>query len=297
MQEAGTLTGEGASIGGPKGFGEKAWASLASTGGMVLVSGAYSALETYGPSSRVIFYDYLPFQGARDAVLAATLGAWLGAWGFHLIRSGRHFSITRLMVGCLVGGALGLIVGGILAFSSNAIGIHPIVAVVSAALAPGMGAWLGGIAIFRSTGAKVRSRFHWLPLALAATVALWLILPQFTAFPKHGTVAEREAWARSNIRQYGSLTRTVEKIPLIAESIGRVTTIAPTSGEQHVFAQTMDGVAMKMALEVVGEKGAGTLRVDCTLDGDTVFDWESATWTMDGTTTEISTVPNLLRRR
>jgi hypothetical protein len=297
MQEAGTAAEEGAPFGGPKGFGEKAWASLASTGGMVLVSGAYWALDSYGPSSRVVFYDYLPFQGARDAVLAATLGVWLGAWGFRLVWPGRHFSITRLMVGCLVGGALGLIVGGILAFSSDAIGIHPIVAVVSATLAPSMGAWLGGIAMFRSTEARVRGRFYWLPLSLAATVALWLILPQFTAFPKNGTVAEREAWARGNIRQYGSLTRTVEKIPLVAESIGRVTAIAPTSGEQHVFAQTMDGVAMKMVLEVVGEKGAGILRVDCTLDGDTVFDWELATWTMDGTTAEISTVPNLLQRR
>jgi tripartite-type tricarboxylate transporter receptor subunit TctC len=109
--------------------------------------------------------------------------------------------------------------------------------------------------MFRSTEPARRGRFHWLPLSLAAAVALWLIHPQFVAFPAHGTVAAREAWARSNIRQYGSLTRTVEKIPLIQELVGRVTAIAPTSGGQHAAAQTMDGVDMNMTLEVVGEKG------------------------------------------
>ena len=62
-------------------------------------------------------------------------------------------------------------------------------------------------------------------------------------------------------------------------------------------ALTMDGVEMDMVLDVVGDKGAGTLHVQCTIDGDTVFDWQPATWTMDGTTTEIATVSNLLRRR
>jgi hypothetical protein len=140
MQEAGALTGQATPSRDPKGFHEKAWASLASTGGMVLVLCAYWALETYGPSSRVVFYDYLPFQGARDFLLAATLGTWLGAWGFRFFRPGRHYSVLRLMVGCLVGGALGLMVGAALALSSNATGIHPVVLLASAALVPGLGA-------------------------------------------------------------------------------------------------------------------------------------------------------------
>ena len=145
MQEAGTLTGEAAPIGGPAAFREKAWASLASTGGILLVLGAYWALETYGPSSRVVFYDYLPFQGAWECVLAATLGAWLGAWGFRLFQPGRHYSIIRLMVGCLLGATLGLIAGALLVLPSNTTTIHPIVLLVIAAIVPCVGAWWFGI--------------------------------------------------------------------------------------------------------------------------------------------------------
>jgi hypothetical protein len=85
VQEAGTLAGAAAPFADPASFRQKAWASLASTGGMLLVLGAYWALETYGPSSRVVFYDYLPFRGAWDCVLAATLGAWLVYFGLKVI--------------------------------------------------------------------------------------------------------------------------------------------------------------------------------------------------------------------
>ena len=53
---------------------------------------------------------------------------------------------------------------------------------------------------------------------------------------------------------------------------------------------------MNMVLEVVGDRGGGILHVHCTIDGDMVFDWQPATWTMDGLTTEISTVHNLVSR-
>ena len=201
------------------------------------------------------------------------------------------------MVGCLLGGAFGLIVAGVLVLgTSHASGIRPILLLVSAAIIPGVGAWWCGIAMFRSTQPTKRGRLGWLPLSIAATVAVWLIYPQFVAFPKQGTVAEREAWARLHIPQYISLTRTIKTLPLIRESVGRVTAIAPASGQQHVTALTMDGVEMDTVVEVVGDKGGGILRVHCTIDGDTVFEWQPATWTMDGLTTEISTVPNLLRR-
>jgi hypothetical protein len=295
MQDAGALTGEAPPVGDPKGFREKARASLASTAGMILVPCAYEALETYGPSSRVVFYDYLPFRDARNFLLAATLGAWLGTWCFRLLRPGSHFSSIRLMVGCLLGGALGLIVAGLLVLGT-ATGIHPIVLVAIAAIVPGVGAWWCGIAMFRSIESTKRGRLGWLPLSIAGIVAVWLIYPQFAAFPEHGTVTEREAWAQHNIRQYMSLTRTINKIPLIRESVGSLTAVAPASGQQHVTAQTMDGVEMNMVLEVVGDRGGGLLHVNCTVDGDMVFDWQPATWTMDGSTTEISTVPNLLRR-
>ena len=90
---------------------------------------------------------------------------------------------------------------------------------------------------------------------------------------------------------------TVESIPLIQDSVGGVIAIAPASGVQQVTAGDMDGIMMRLVLDVVGDKGTGTLQVHCTIDGDTVFDWQPATWTMFGMTTEIATVSNLLRRR
>ena len=294
LQDAGALTGEATSFGNSKGFRQKAWASVASTAGMFLVPCACLALEAYGPSSRVVFYDYLPFKDACNFVLAATLGAWLGAWCFRLLQSGSQYSTVRLMVGCLLGGALGLIVAGLLVLSTpHAIGIHPIILVVIAAIIPGVSAWWCGIVMFKSTQPTKGGRLGWLSLSIAATVAVWLIYPQFVAFPKQGTVAEREAWAQLHIPQYRSLTRTIKTLPLIRESVGRVTAIAPASGQQHVTALTMDGVEMNIVLDVVGDRGGGILHVHCTIDEDTVFDWQPATWTMDGLTTEISTVPNL----
>ena len=297
MHDADTLTGDAAPLGNLASFREKAFASLASTTGMVLVLCAYLALDTYGPSSRIIFYDYLPLRGAVDFVLAATLGAWLGASCFRLLSSGSYYSRIRLMVGCLLGGALGLIVAAPLVLGTpHTTGIPAIVLLVSAAIIPGVGAWWCGMVMFRSIQPTKRGWFGWLPLGMAAAAALWLIYPQLVAFPEHGTAAEREAWARINVRQYTSLTRTVEKIPLIQGNVGRVTAIAPASGQHQATALTMDGVEMDMVLDVVGDRAAGVLHVNCTIDGDLVFDWQPATWTMDGSTTEISTVPNLYRR-
>jgi hypothetical protein len=119
MRDPDTLTGEATPFAAREGFREKAWPSLASTAGMFVVPSAYQALETYGPSSRVVFYDYLPFQGAFDFLLAATLGAWLGAWCFRLFRSGRHYSSIRLTMGCLLGGALGMVVAGLLVLGTH----------------------------------------------------------------------------------------------------------------------------------------------------------------------------------
>jgi hypothetical protein len=306
MQNAGGMAGDATPFGPATGFPGKAWASLAATGGMLLMLFAYWALETYGPASRVVFLDYLPLWDTRNYSVAAALGAWLGARGFRLFRSGMNYSSARLVVGCLLGGALGLIAAGLLLllfiFGLYAAGIRPGVplasaATISAVIVAAVGAWRCGIALFRSTEPTRRGYFGWLPLCIAASVAVWLILPQFAAFPNHGSIAEREAWARQNIRQYVSLMHTVENIPLIQDSVGGVTAIAPASGVQQVTAGDMDGIMMRLVLDVVGDKGAGTLRVQCTIYEETVYDWQPATWTMDGTTTEIATVSNLLRRR
>jgi hypothetical protein len=306
MQNAGGMADDATPFGHATGFPDKAWASLAATGGMLLMLFAYWALETYGPSSRVVFLDYLPLWDTRNYLVATALGAWLGARGFRLFRSGMNYSSTRLMLGCLLGGALGLIVAVLLmllfVYVLYAAGIRPGVplasaAMVSAVILSAVGAWRCGIALFRSKEPTRRGYFGWLPLIIAASVGVWLILPQFAAFPSHGSIAEREAWARLNIRQYVSLMHTVENIPLIKDSVGGVTAIAPASGVQQVTAGDMDGIMMRLVLDVVGDKGAGTLHVHCTIDGETVFDWQPATWTMNGTTTEIATVSNLFRRR
>jgi hypothetical protein len=307
MQNAGGMAGDATPFGHATGFPDKAWASLAAAGGMLLTLFAYWALETYGPSSRVVFLDYLPLWDARNYSVTAALGAWLGARGFRLFRSGMNYSSVRLVVGCLLGGALGLIAAGLLmllfAYGLYAAGIRPSVPLASAAAAgsavivSAVGAWLCGIALFRSTEPTRRGYFGWLPLSIAASVAVWLILPQFAAFPSHGSIAEREAWARLNMRQYVSLMHTVENIPLIKDNVGGVTAIAPASGVQQVTAGDMDGIMMNLVLDVVGDKGAGTLHVQCTIYEETVYDWQPATWTMDGTTTEIATVSNLFRRR
>jgi hypothetical protein len=106
----------------------------------------------------------------------------------------------------------------------------------------------------------------------------------------------RGAWARLHIPQYADLARTIDNTPIIQDSIGRLTAIAPASGVQHVTGLDMDGVAMRLVLDVIGERGVGTLSVNCTIDRDVVFDWQPAIWGASGKTTEITTVPNQLRR-
>jgi hypothetical protein len=123
---------------------------------------------------------------------------------------------------------------------------------------------------------------------------LAFLIPQFRAFPKNAPLAEREAWARQHVPQYGSLTRIVGSVPVVAEDVGRIVGIAPTAGDTHIAGRDMDGIGMNFTLDVVGEKGHGVFRVRCTIDGDTVWTWESGTWTFNGQTTEITTVPNVV---
>ncbi len=288
--------------GRPASVADKARASLATVAGMFLATGAQWALDARGPSSRVEFLEYLPFWATLHTVLGAALGAWLGARAIRLARPRMSFSVARLMAGCLTGGVLGFVAGVVLAVGSlfaagvQAGGALPIAIFAFAAGASAIAAWLCGIALFKSKEPAKRGRLDWLPAGVAAAVAAWLVMPQFTAFPSDGGLEEREAWARSRIRQYGSLMRTVEGIPQIRDSVGHVTAIAPASGARQVTAADMDGMMMKLVLDVAGDKGSGTLRVECTIDGDTVFQWSPGFWTMDGKTIEILSVPNLLRR-
>jgi len=280
-------------------FGKKALASLAATAGMLLLPAAYLILETYGPAGRIVFYEYLPGPEAVNYPLAGMLGAWLGARVYGLFNPQTHYSVARLATGCLLGGGLGFVLAAFATFSSLQPGwIYTGVFFVIVAV-PVAGAWLGGIALFKATDPAGHRRFRWLQptaVCLAIVWIVWLLIPQFRAFPKNAPLAEREAWARQHVPQYGSLTRIVGGIPVVAEDVGRIVGIAPTAGDAHVAGRDMDGIGMNFTLDVVGEKGHGVFRVRCTIDYNTniIWTWESGTWTFNGQTTEITTVPNVV---
>jgi hypothetical protein len=270
-------------------FRKKALASLAATAGMLLLPAAYLMLETYGPAGRIVFYEYLP---GPEVPLAGVLGAWLGARVYRLFNSHIHYSVARLATGCLLGGSLGFAVAAFVTFSPQSGWIYT--SVFFGVVVPIAGAWLGGIALFKATEPAGHRRFQWLQPTAVCLAIVWLVIPQFRAFPKNAPLAEREAWARQHVPQYGSLTRIVGSLPVVAEDVGRVVGIAPTAGDAHIAGRDMDGIGMNFTLDVVGEKGHGVFRVRCTIDGNTVWTWESGTWTFNGRTTEITTVPNVV---
>jgi hypothetical protein len=297
MQTAGGVTSNAAEGGRPTAFSEKALASLAATSGMLLLLGAYWTLDSYGPASRVVFYEYLPFWSGLNNLLAALLGTWLGARVYRIFRPQARFSGARLVAGCLLGAFLGLALAGTLLFASSWSAIPEAATFAIGVILPAVGAWWCGTVLFRPGGPATLGWRGWLAAGAAALIGVWLIHPQFTAFPNHGNIAEREAWARLHIPQYADLARTIENIPIIQDSIGRLTAIAPASDVQHMTGLDMDGVAMRLVLDVMGERGVGTLSVNCTIDQDVVFDWQPAIWTASGKTTEITTVANQLRRK
>jgi len=261
---------------------------------MLLLPAAYLILETYGPAGRIVFYEYLPGRDFVSYPLAGMLGAWLGARGYRLFNSQIHYSVARLATGCLLGGSLGFAAAAVPTFSSLESSWIQKGALFGVVVVPVVGAWLGGIALFKSTGPLGHRRLQWLqPIAVCLAI-VWLLIPQLRAFPQNAPLAEREAWARQHVPQYGSLTRIVGSVPIVAEDVGPRVGIAPTADETHSAGWDMDGIGMNFTLDVVGEKGHGVFRVRCTIDGDTVWTWESGTWTFNGQTTEITTAPNVV---
>jgi hypothetical protein len=261
---------------------------------MLLFLAAYLILETYGPAGRIVFYQYLPGREFVDYPLAGMLGAGLGARVYRLFNPRIHYSLARLATGCLLGGGLGFAAVALPTFSSLESGWLQKGALFGVVVVPVVGAWLGGIALFGSTGPSDHGRLQWLQPIAACLVIVWLLIPQFRAFPQNASLAEREAWAREHVPQYGSLMRIVGSVPIVAADVGRISGIAPTAGDTHIAASSMDGMEMNFTLDVVGDKGHGAFRVQCTIDGDTVWTWESGAWTFNGQTTAITTVPNVV---
>jgi hypothetical protein len=283
-------------------FRTKSLASLATTAGMLLLPIAYLSIESFGPSSQIEYFSYLFSSNAMNYPIAGLLGAWLGATLYRMGDRRKRFSVWRLATGCVLGSFLGLAAAAVIVLpamgpAATGYAIFGYVAVVSAAMTPIIGAWLGGIVLFKLTpGDAVRRHFAWLEAGAACILIGWLLLPQFQAFPKDGTPAERDAWAERNVPEYTSLKRTVQKIPVIKESVGNILSIAPDGGTRHTAARDMDGVSMNFTLDVEGDKGSGVLHVNCGVDGDQIYSWEPATWTFNGQAVEITTVANRVTR-
>jgi hypothetical protein len=283
-------------------FRTKSLASVATTAGMFLLPIAYLSIESFGPSSQIEYFGYLFSSNAINYPIAGLLGAWLGATLYRSRDPRKRYSVWRLATGCVLGSFLGLAAAAVIvlpAMGPAAPGhaIFGYLAVLSAVVMPVIGAWLGGIILFKLTPVDaVRRHFAWLQAGAACILIAWLLLPQFQAFPKDGTPAQRDAWAEQNVPEYTSLKRTVQKIPVIKESVGRIVSIAPDGGTKHTAFRDMDGVSMNFTLDVEGDKGSGVLRVNCGVDGDEIYRWEPGTWTFNGQAVEITTVANLVTR-
>jgi hypothetical protein len=134
-------------------------------------------------------------------------------------------------------------------------------------------------------GAPPRERRRpWIKLMLLGLLLAWLVRPQFGAFPAGAGIAERDAWARSNVREYPGLARVVTGLPEVTRDIGRVVALAPTAHDKHQYWREMNGDDLRFTLEVVGEHGSGTFHADCTLDGNRVLEWRAGAWTYGGKT-------------
>lgn len=78
-------------------------------------------------------------------------------------------------------------------------------------------------------------------LALLGLVFVLALIPQLRAFPAHGTLAERDAWARQHVREYPGLVRVVKRLPALTRDLGRVLQVAPSARHKHAFAREMNG--------------------------------------------------------
>jgi hypothetical protein len=271
------------------GFRERSLASLGAMLGMLALPILYQLSTSYGPAARVVFYAYVPADGLGHVLLAALVGASLGAEAYRpFLPRGRSYSAARVAAGCMLGlaagAAAGVVLGLLVVPKPFALGAILICSMV--------GCWYGGFALHQPREADPRGRrIPWVRLAGLALLVAWSLLPHFRAFPAHGTLTERDRWARKNVREYAGLVRIVHDIPAVTQDVGRIIDVAPTSRDQHRFGREMNGDDMRFTLEVVGDKGAGTLWADCTLSSGRVMSWTSGRWTFHGQTTPINVVP------
>ena len=274
-------------------FWEKALASLGASIGMIAIPMIYISIESLGPLGRVVYYPYIPVSLVGSLFVAGAIGASIGAEAWLWLRPrGPAYSVLLTARGCLFGAVIGMVAAVLAAVGLKRVGLslplsNAICFIIFVACS-----WAGGLLLFKAKDPIGAGRRRpWLRLAALAILIAWCIFPQFPTYPTSGTAAERDAWARKHVREYAALAKAVAQVPEVESDLGRVTQIAPTAHDRQIFATEMNGDDMKFTLEVVGEKGFGLFKADCTLDGDAVMEWRPSQWIFNGRTTVIRSAP------
>ena len=120
-----------------------------------------------------------------------------------------------------------------------------------------------------------------------AILGAWIAWPHIDAFPASGSVQAREAWARSHVPQYATLAALPAKLPLVHDEVGPIRSVAPTGTDSHGCGQSMNGFDMHFALDVIGSRGRGVLKIDCAVNDGAIVEWQSASWQFGGRTVAV----------
>ncbi len=272
------------------------WASLASVLGAAGLAGIDLALTELGPSSRVIVHPYFFDDSSVRFVFAGGVGLVLGAGAYGLIRrDAPRYSVFLLAFGCALGMGLGFVVAFfVAALISKLVGPVGFLWLYVGPVWELFVGWLVGGSFFamKTSGEAPARRVPWWAAVAFVLWFVWALVPQLRAFPAHGTLAERDAWAREHVFEYPGLARLVASIPEVTRDVGRVTEIAPTGTEQHVVAPDMDGTHLAFALDVGGEKGRGVFHSDVTLTEGHVVEWRPSRWTFGAKDTVLDVAPS-----
>ncbi|MGH7437139.1 MAG: hypothetical protein ACRENE_15805 [Polyangiaceae bacterium] len=250
------------------------------------------ALDEYGPRSRVLFLTYLPdIREIAHVLVASAVGLSLCAdAAMRFSDDAVPYRPVRLAVGCSLGGLLGIVLGVIMAAVVHGRwgapdGLATVVLLACTALA----GFVGAFAAFKrwEAASSTSSRSLATRAIVAGAFLAWVIVRQLDALPSHGSVAERDAWARAHLREYPALALLVSQLPVVRTDLTKVVVVAPMGTGQHSYALDMDGDGMRFTLEVVGETSRGTLWIDATFSEGKLIVWRGGRWTFNGVTTPV----------
>jgi hypothetical protein len=264
---------------------EPVLAATCAFAGMIALTTLYSFLEDLGPAGRVQLHSYLGLEAAARYAVAAALGLLLGSEVLYAFRPKARFYEWRLALGALLGAMTGLVLLLVLGYVAQALGLvfagssAPIVSLCIS----GFLAWVGAV-YFHRPRAQPSRRLRLLVLLVFIVV---IALPHLRAFPAHGSLAERDAWARRRVPGYAALVHIVTSIPQVESDVGSVVAVAPTAEDRHAYGREMNGDSLRFALDVVGTRNAGVFHVRCMVMGTTAFEWSEGRWASGGRETAI----------